>query len=166
MSASPPLNISYHSPSRSPSSGLYVPLHKRTSSRTSTSSSPSSSTSSSQRSTSPTPHLSDTFSYSDSCRPSSLPIYTPDQLIAISSSPLAKLSPEGRMSLRDVAPHIVMSRKQRKSLEWNAREKGAQTPSLAMPSARSGAEPRDAGRDKYRSMENWGRGGVSAVNTI
>ncbi|KIJ62192.1 hypothetical protein HYDPIDRAFT_30729 [Hydnomerulius pinastri MD-312] len=132
---SSPIVINYSStqmyePSSSPSSpGLYVPLHRRNrssgvpssynySTGSSRASSPTLSTSS--RSVSPLPHVAPITD-----RDTSLPIYTPADLLLLSASPLAKLSPEHSNTLRAVAPEVVQSRKQRKAQEWRARHPGS-----------------------------------------
>ncbi|KAG1729279.1 hypothetical protein EDB19DRAFT_1744126 [Suillus lakei] len=81
------------------SSGLYIPVHRRASS---TSSPSSSGVSSPADSLSPLPH-------------DSLPIYTLSDLL------LLALSREELSALRDAAPEVVQSRRQRKSHEWHMR---------------------------------------------
>ncbi|KAH7928562.1 hypothetical protein BV22DRAFT_1117434 [Leucogyrophana mollusca] len=125
MSRSAPITIAYPSsssymPASPTSGGLYVPVHRRgvsgSYSSSSRASSPTPSSSAlSERSISPTPHE----------RHTSLPIYTPADLLLLSSSPLSRLSPEERMTLREVAPVIVRNRKQRKAHEWQSRHKGS-----------------------------------------
>jgi len=131
---------------------LYVPVHRRA---FPTGISPSCSSyawSSSSRASSPTPSDVTTCSLSSvasssrgipsSCEsvclismmnpriltrgiPKTVPIYTPADLIRLSSSPLSKLSHEHREVLRVTAPEVMLTRKQRKAQEWLARHVGS-----------------------------------------
>ncbi|KIK93465.1 hypothetical protein PAXRUDRAFT_828958 [Paxillus rubicundulus Ve08.2h10] len=114
-----------HSGSSPTSPALYVPVHRRnrssgvpslysyagSSSSRASSPSPSTSSSSSTSSTPPTERHRDAF----------LPIYSPADLLLLSASPLARLSPEHVDAIRAAVPEVVQSRKQRKALEWRVR---------------------------------------------
>ncbi|KAF8838791.1 hypothetical protein BDN67DRAFT_971017 [Paxillus ammoniavirescens] len=124
-----------HSGSSPLSPGLYVPIHRRNRS----SGVPSSYTyagSSSSRASSPSPSTSSsTSSLPLPPTHASLPIYTPADLLLLSFSPLARLSPEHIDAIRAAAPEVVQSRKQRKAREWHARHApGWSAPSLPLPS--------------------------------
>ncbi|KIJ14701.1 hypothetical protein PAXINDRAFT_99956 [Paxillus involutus ATCC 200175] len=111
-----------HSGSSPSSPGLYVPIHRRNRS----SGVPSSYTyagSLSSRASSPSPSTSSPSSSSLHLPPThaSPPIYTPADLLLLSASPLARLSPEDIDAIRAAAPEVVQSRKQRKAREWHAR---------------------------------------------
>lgn len=119
---------------------LYVPVHKRRFSNTQivTGVSPSSSDTNSSRSSSPSPSeassLASDFSSSlhigrplvVSSSPSlghaPIPIYSPADLILLSSSPLSKLSKEHKDALHLAVPEVVLSSKRRKAQEWRARQ--------------------------------------------
>ncbi|KAL4072470.1 hypothetical protein V8B97DRAFT_371909 [Scleroderma yunnanense] len=95
---------------------LYIPIHRRALS-TGISSPSSYAWSSSSRASSPTPSdvtassLGSTSSSQGFTGNSSLPIYTPADLILLSSSPLSKLSQEHKEILRTTAPAVMLSRK-------------------------------------------------------
>jgi len=88
-------------------SGLYVPVHKRSSSR----SDASSTGSVSPRSASPTSQ------HESSIESPRLPIYSIQDILLLSKSPLVVFSPDHREHLKDTIPEIVLSRKQRKAIE-------------------------------------------------
>jgi hypothetical protein len=131
-----PSSESSYSSSSGISSGLYVPVHKRMSG----SSSASSSWSSGGRSPSPAysarnsypraGHSEESIGKHQSpevvrnrqlmpSRTAARPfVYSPADLILLSRSPLAKLSPEGRASLKDTVPEILSNRRQRKAAAY------------------------------------------------
>jgi hypothetical protein len=94
-------------------SGLYVPVHKRNGSTSSPSSSRCSSPALSEspariRAPTPTPQLQQAHPF----------IYSFDALLHLAKSPLARLTPETRESLRENVPEIMTNRKQRKAAEY------------------------------------------------
>lgn len=137
---SSPIAIRY--PSQK-SGGLYVPLHRRgfSKSQNVTGISPSSSYTHSSRASSPSPsetpsmgslasdfssslHIGRPVIVSSSPSPghAPIPIYTPADLLLLSSSPLSKLSQECKDALHLAVPEVVLSRKRRKAQEWRARQ--------------------------------------------
>ncbi|KAJ3714989.1 hypothetical protein C8R42DRAFT_725930 [Lentinula raphanica] len=91
---------------------LYVPVHKRATSRGATS----------NRSTTPS-------SVDDSSLDSSaLPVYSIQDLIMLSKSPLSHPSTEQRDHLKDVAPEILLSHKQKKAIQHQRYLKNRATP--------------------------------------
>ncbi|KAI6127520.1 hypothetical protein EDD17DRAFT_1766450 [Pisolithus thermaeus] len=129
------------------SGGLYVPVHRRGDSKPLSVSgiSPSSSYTISSRASSPSPSeaasissLTSDFSSSlhigrpviVSSSPSqghapNIPIYTPADLLLLSTSPLSKLSKECKDALHSAVPEVVLTRKRRKAQEWRARQGGS-----------------------------------------
>ncbi|KAF8556816.1 hypothetical protein OG21DRAFT_1506026 [Imleria badia] len=114
------------------SSGLYVPIHRRTPS------SCTSSPSSSSRALSPIPST------------HSIPgVYTPAELLSLAHSPLVvPLSAVHADALRAVAPEIVQTRKQRKAMAWHAR-----LPSGSGTRTRTQAHRRAASRGSHTTSE-------------
>jgi hypothetical protein len=99
-------------------SGLYIPVHKRSLSSSSRSSSPAhsawregqefASEHATQRGARPKAE--------DQLEQTAHPfVYTPDELINLSRSPQAKLSPEWRITLQATVPEILSNRRQRKA---------------------------------------------------
>ncbi|KAJ3992115.1 hypothetical protein F5050DRAFT_1715542 [Lentinula boryana] len=84
-----------------PAPALYVPVHKRTTSRGGASG----------RFTTPTSE------HESSIESSLLPIYSIQDLLMLSESPVSHSSPEQRDYLKDVAPEILLGHRQRKALE-------------------------------------------------
>ncbi|KIM70796.1 hypothetical protein SCLCIDRAFT_169581 [Scleroderma citrinum Foug A] len=126
MSSPIPINA----PSSRYGKELYIPVHRRAYLAGISPSSSSYAWSSSSRASSPTPSEVTTCSLSSVASSSrgitsSLPIYTPANLIRLSSSPLSKLSEERREVLRTTAPEVMVTRKQRKAQEWRARQVGS-----------------------------------------
>ncbi|KAJ3858010.1 hypothetical protein EV368DRAFT_77250 [Lentinula lateritia] len=95
-------------------SALYVPVHKRTASRGGSSSRDSLSS----RSTTPTSE------HESSIETLSIPIYSIQDLLLLSDSLLATLSPEQHDHLKDHAPEILPSRRQRKTIEHQRHHQG------------------------------------------
>ncbi|KAJ3928777.1 MAG: hypothetical protein NXY57DRAFT_487858 [Lentinula lateritia] len=96
-------------------SALYVPVHKRTTSRGGASSRDSLSS----RSTTPT-----SSEHDSSIGTLSIPIYSIQDLLLLSGSLLATLSPEQHDHLKDHAPEILPSRRQRKTIEHQRHYQG------------------------------------------
>lgn len=115
-------------------SALYVPVHKRSASRGNASST-SSTDSASSRSVTPTSEHESSigmlFSSIDKTElgadhvPEShrLPVYSIQDMLMLSKSPLVTFSPDHRDYLRDTIPEIVLSRKQRKAIEHRQHSK-------------------------------------------
>ncbi|KAH7887097.1 hypothetical protein F5I97DRAFT_1105686 [Phlebopus sp. FC_14] len=134
------------------SAGLYVPIHRRTPSSSSSSdshspppspspfSSPYTSPSSSTRSLSPSPHVHKMSVEHARARSLNIPIYTPADLLLLSTSPLARPSAELRDALKSAAPEVVQSRRQRKTLAWHARHLESRSSLLGL----DGTESRSA----------------------
>ncbi|KZP03141.1 hypothetical protein FIBSPDRAFT_969272 [Athelia psychrophila] len=95
------------SSSSASSSGVYVPVHRRKLSNA-VSGSPGSSVPSAPPS--PASSLS-SFASAD------VPIYSFEDLLLMSHSPLVRLADEERSHMREVAPEIYLSRKQRSRME-------------------------------------------------
>ncbi|KAF8882404.1 hypothetical protein BD779DRAFT_1802309 [Infundibulicybe gibba] len=113
--------LSVASPASPTSPGLYVPIHKRSSSA-----SPSSS-----RAVSPA-----RLDRAVPTTPAHPFIYSRAQLMAFSNSPLAHMTPETREDLKARFPPLFLSRKQRKAIEYHARTAetaAAPTPKAAQP---------------------------------
>ncbi|KAG8216921.1 hypothetical protein J3R82DRAFT_7197 [Butyriboletus roseoflavus] len=119
----------------SPSSPvIYVPIHRRT---------PSSSPSpSSSRALSPSP------------APPIAGVYTPAELLLLSTSPLAKLSAEHVDALRAHVPEVVQTRKQRKALAWHAR-RPTPTPTSSPTHKRTGSYARASSESEEDRATTW-----------
>ncbi|KAI6040862.1 hypothetical protein EDC04DRAFT_2893636 [Pisolithus marmoratus] len=158
----------------------YVPVHRRgcSSSQSAAGISPPCSYTNSSRASSPspseTPSMSSLTSYFSSSlhigRPvivssspspghSSIPVYTPADLLLLSSSPLSKLSQEDKHALHMAAPEVVLNRKRRKAQEWRARQMGLshQNPHSSLhptskPSPRSSRQPESDGLTWRKSI--------------
>ncbi|KAJ3979842.1 hypothetical protein F5890DRAFT_1569158 [Lentinula detonsa] len=119
-----------------PAPALYVPVHKRTTSRGGASS----------RSTTPTSE------HESSIEPSLLPIYSIQDLLMLAESPMTYSSAEQRDHLKDVAPEILLGRRQRKALEHQRhvwRTKRAET----LRSSRKASRETEAGEEHDRRIE-------------
>ncbi|EIW78298.1 hypothetical protein CONPUDRAFT_156294 [Coniophora puteana RWD-64-598 SS2] len=103
--------------SQASSTGVYVPVHRRGRSSDSTC---SGSDSESYGARSPSPALSAT---SSTFSAHNFPVYTLSELLALAESPLTKgaLDAETLTAMRNAAPSAVLSRRQRKSVEWHTR---------------------------------------------
>ncbi|KAJ4490264.1 hypothetical protein J3R30DRAFT_3729030 [Lentinula aciculospora] len=109
----PSVSVNPQSTATDFANALYVPVHKRTASRGSASSSDSLS----PRSTTPT------SAHESNIESSPLPIYSIQDLLMLSNSDLTTFSHEQHEYLKDVAPEILLSRRQRKSIEHRRRYK-------------------------------------------
>ncbi|KZP03143.1 hypothetical protein FIBSPDRAFT_905241 [Athelia psychrophila] len=126
------------SSSSSSSSGVYVPVHRRKVSNTISGSPGSSGSSVPSALPSPASSLS-SFASAD------VPIYSVEDLLLMSHSPLARLADEGRSHMREVAPEIYLSRKQRSPMEG----RGKHSPESKF--SRSAREGRRSNASSWRS---------------
>lgn len=109
--------------SSSSSPGLYIPVHRRklSSCSSSVSSAPSSPTPSSISFTASDGQSSANLSAAASVTNTpAVPVYSVDDLILMSHSPLARMAEEDRLHMRESAPEIFLSNKQKRRMEWRA----------------------------------------------
>ncbi|KAF8736607.1 hypothetical protein AX14_014262 [Amanita brunnescens Koide BX004] len=103
----------------SPSSGLYVPVHKRRSSSVTRTDDSMSIMSSSRPSSRAESHAELGAEHSETGHGHSW-VYSRDMLMALAKSPLATMPKEVKDELRERLPEIVLSRKHRKAMEFRA----------------------------------------------
>lgn len=175
--SSAPFSVRSTSPAP-PSSGLYVPVHKRSSSVTSTDDSISSMSSSrpSSRAESRTcfSHLSFLLhciltdllvtelsaEHSEAGHRHSL-VYSRDRLMALAKSALATMPKDVKDELRERLPEVVMSRKHRKAMEYRASLEQRAQKSLAQAQAQHTREPMQA--QQVKSTAHTGSKNIESV---